>query len=96
LNPYTRLDYRRLLISQRPTGYYNILYGSAGTNIACCVVDTVTKHLPSENFSTHGFFAEAETFLYQTKDSKEAHYLCAFLNSEYVNQAIKLYQPKGA
>jgi len=95
MNPYTRLDYRRLLISQHPTGYYNVLYGSAGTNIAACMVDTVTEYLPSENLSTYGFFAEAETFSYQTKDPKEAHYLCAFLNSGYVNQAIKPYQPKG-
>jgi hypothetical protein len=32
----------------------------------------------------------------KTKDSKEAHYLCAFLNSRYVNEAIKPYQTKGA
>ncbi|MCL0092054.1 hypothetical protein M1N59_02190, partial [Dehalococcoidales bacterium] len=96
MNPYTRLDYRRLLISQHPTGYCNVLYGSAGTNIATCVVDTVTEYLLSENLSTHGFFAESETYLYQTKELKEAHYLCAFLNSGHVNQAVKPYQTKGA
>jgi type I restriction-modification system DNA methylase subunit len=96
MSPYTRLDYRQLLSSQRPTGYYNVLYGSAGTNIASCVVDTITGRLQAENLSTQGFFAEAKTFFYQTKDSKEAHYLCAFLNSRYVNEAIKPYQTKGA
>ena len=95
MTPYTRLDYRRLLISQHPTGYHNVLYGTAATDIAACVVDTNTEYLPSENLSVHGFFADTGTYFYPTKDSKEAHYLCAFLNSEYVNQAIKPYQTPG-
>jgi len=93
-NIYQWLNYRLKLTSQHSTGYYNVLFGSGGANIAACVVDTVTEYLPSENLSTHGFFAETKTYSYQTKDAKEAHYLCAFLNSEYVNQAIKPYQPE--
>jgi hypothetical protein len=96
MSPYTRLDYRRLLLSQHSSGYYNVLYGSAGTHIASCVVDAITSKLEAEGRVTHGFFAEAKTFFYQTKELKEAHYLCAFLNSQYVDEAIKPYQTKGA
>jgi hypothetical protein len=96
MNPYTRLDYRRLLLSQHSSGYYNILYGSAGTHIASCVVNTITSNLEAEGRATNGFFAEANTFFYQTKELTEAHYLCALLNSCYVDEAIKPYQTKGA
>lgn len=96
MNPYTRIDYRRLLTSQYPSGYYNVLYGSAGTHVASCVINIIAGNLKYEQFSAHGFFAEAKTFLYQTKDLKEAHYLCALLNSRYVDDAIKPYQTKGA
>ncbi len=96
MSPYSRLDYRRLLMSQCPAGYHNVLYGSAGTHIASCIIDTTAGRLKTETFPTHGFFVEAKTFFYQTKELKEAHYLCAVLNSDYVDKAIKPYQTKGA
>jgi hypothetical protein len=95
-NVYQWLDYRRKLLSQHASGYYNVLYGSAGTHIASCVVDATSGSLEAESRSTHGFFSEAETFFYQTNELKEAHYLCALLNSCYVDEAIKPYQTKGA
>ena len=96
MNPYTRLDYRRLLLSQHASGNYNVLYGSAGTHVASCVMDATTGSLKTEGRSTSGFFAESETYLYQTRELKEAHYLCGILNSDYVDEAIKPFQTKGA
>jgi hypothetical protein len=96
MNPYTRLDYRRLLISQHSSGYYNVLLGTSGTHIASCIVDATANNLEAEGRFTHGFLADTKTFFYQTKESSEAHYLCALLNSQYVDEAIKQYQSKGA
>lgn len=96
MDSYTRLDYRRLLISQHSSGYYNVLLGTSGTHIASCVVDTTGESLEAEGRSTHGFLADTKTFFYQTKELGEAHYLCALLNSRYVDEAIKQYQTKGA
>jgi len=41
------------------------------------------------------FVADKKTMLYETSDEMEAHYLCAILNSDVVNDAIKPYQTKG-
>lgn len=97
MNPYTRLDYRRLLISQYPTGYYNVLYSRAGTHLASCVINVTTlAGLEAGTLNPKGFISDEATFIYQTKDLEEAHYLCTFLNSRLVNDAIKPYQPRGA
>jgi type I restriction-modification system DNA methylase subunit len=95
-NVYQWLDYRRKLLSQRSSGYYNVLLGTSGTHIASCVVDATSGGLEAESRSTHGFLADTKTFFYQTKELGEAHYLCALLNSRYVDEAIKQYQTKGA
>ena len=42
-----------------------------------------------------GFAADADTYYYQTKDDIEAHYLSAFLNAPYVDEAIKPHQTRG-
>jgi len=95
-NVYQWLDYRRKLLSQHSSGYYNVLSGTSGTHIASCVANATSGGLEAEGRSANGFFAEVETFFYQTKELNEAHYLCAILNSQYVDEAIKPYQTKGA
>jgi len=95
-NVYQWLDYRRKLLSQHSFGYYNVLSGKCGTHIASCVVDATSGSLEVESRSTNGFFNDTGIFFYQTKELREAHYLCALLNSQYVDEAIKLSQPKGA
>ena len=42
-----------------------------------------------------GFIAETKTMFYETDDELEAHYLCAILNSDIVNEAIKPLQTKS-
>ncbi len=93
---YERLDYRKLMTAQHPTGFYSVLYNTSGTNLASCVIDTNgAKSLQAEGISTQGFVAESVTYQFQTELENEAHYLCAVLNSAYVNEVIKPYQPRG-
>jgi SAM-dependent methyltransferase len=94
-NVYQWLDYMRKLTSQHPAGYYTVLYSRMGTNLACTVVNPEVN-LEVMGLTATGFVAEWTSYFYQTKNEKEAHYLCAFLNSSYVDQAIKPYQTKGA
>jgi SAM-dependent methyltransferase len=93
-----RLDYQGLLSSQNPNKRYVVLYNRSGTNIASCIVDR--QNLPPlkvGNFiiEPRGFVADETTMFYETNDEMEAHYLCAILNSDVVNEAIKPYQTKG-
>lgn len=92
---YQWLDYMRKLTSQHPTGYYTLIYNTSGTNISSCVVAPEAS-LAIGALAASGFIVEWTTHFLQTKTEVEAHYLCAFLNSSHVNQAIKPYQPKGA
>jgi len=93
---YQWLDYRRKLTSQYPAGYCFVLCGNAGTHVASCVVDA--RHTLSEVFglSIQGFVADIGSYFYQTIRFDEANYICGFLNSKYVDETIKPYQPKGA
>lgn len=42
-----------------------------------------------------GFIVDADTYYYQTKDDRESHYLCAFLNAPSVDEKIKPHQTRG-
>jgi hypothetical protein len=95
-NIYDRLDYQRLLTSQHPTGYHTVVIGRPGTNVAACVLQPPQEVVFGQALKVSGLIFYEDFFLYQTKNEAEAHYLCAFLNSEYVDQAIKPYQTRGA
>ncbi len=43
---YQWLDYIGKLTSQHPKGYYTVLYGGAGTNLASCVLSPTSKNGP--------------------------------------------------
>lgn len=89
---YSRLDYQHLLAGQKPEGYYSVIYNRAGTNLAACVV---SPKLKETELAVKGFAADADVYYYQSKNDTEVHYLCAFLNAPYVDEAIKPYQTKG-
>lgn len=94
---YARLDYQRTLTTQHPTGYYTVLYGGAGTHLASCVINPPEQiGLDVSDIRVNGFVADIDTFLYQTTDGCEAEFLCALLNSDYINREIKSYQTRGA
>lgn len=93
---YERLDYHKLLTDQQPKGLYSVLYNTSGTNVTSCVIDTTgSDDLVAQGLNTKGFIAESVTYHLQTDNENEAHFLCAILNSEYVNNTIKPYQPRG-
>jgi hypothetical protein len=94
-----RLDYNGLLSNQNPNKRYVVLNNSSGTNIASCVInknDLPDLQILRAKIKPSGFVAYCETFFYETDDKMEAHYLCAFLNSDVLNLAIKPLQPKGS
>lgn len=89
---YQWLDYIGKLTSQHPTDYHTVVYNTAGTNLASCVI---SPPLSKIGLPVRGFAADADTYYYQSKDDMEAHYLSAFLNAPYVDDAIKPYQTRG-
>jgi hypothetical protein len=89
---YQWLDYVGKLTAQHPTGYHTVVYNTAGTNLASCVI---SPPLSKIGLPVQGFAADADTYYYQTKDEMEAHYLSAFLNAPYVDETIKPYQTRG-
>jgi len=92
---YDRLDYQHLLTSQHPMGWYTLAIGRPGTNVAACVVTPQPLHL-AQGIQASGFIFYEDFFIYQTKSTDEAHYLCAFVNAPYVDAAIKSSQTRGA
>jgi hypothetical protein len=92
------LNYRNKLNTQNPRVRYVVLYNDSGTNLASCVINKQGLPLFEIGKSTlkpAGFVAEHGSYFYETDDEKEAHYICAVLNSNKINKAIKPLQPKG-
>jgi type I restriction-modification system DNA methylase subunit len=92
------LDYMRKLSIQNPNKRYIVIYSRSGTNIVSCVIDRKTLQqfsIGKLTISYNGFVADCTTMFYETNDESEAHYLCAILNSDVVNKAIKPFQTRG-
>ncbi len=90
-----RYDYQRTLTSQTPYGLYKVLYNSSGVHVASCVIDTFGTAPNVHEYPTQGFIADYKTYVMETDDAKEAHYLCAVLNAPCVDTAIKPHQSRG-
>ena len=87
-----------MLSSQNPAKKFIVLYNTAGKNIASCVIGR--QRLPPFTINKmviypKGFIVEKKCMFYGTNDELEAHYLCAILNSDVVNQMIKPLQTRG-
>jgi type I restriction-modification system DNA methylase subunit len=84
---YERLDYQKELTRQNLNHRYLVLYNAEGTNVAATFFDrqSYRTSLIVEHTVYWGAFANEE----------EAHYMCAILNSETVNLAIKPFQATG-
>ncbi len=75
-----------------------VIYNSSGKNIASCVLqkDNLPEFPVSHtSIAARGFIADKKTHFFGTNSEFEAHYLCAILNSDPLNQAIKPLQTKG-
>jgi len=92
------INYMNKLTNQNPRKRYVVLYNTSGKNITSCVIDRKTipsfKVLNAE-IKPINFIADTSTYVFGTDLEEEAHYLCAILNSDIVNQAIKPSQTKG-
>jgi hypothetical protein len=63
-----------------------------------CVVDR--RNIPSFDIDhllikPNGFVADYTTYIFETNNEDEAHYLCAVLNSKIVHKGVKSFQPRG-
>jgi len=93
-----RLDYNSLLSTQNPSKRYVVLYNTSGTNVTSCVIDKdsiPSFRVLSTEIKPVNFIADTSTYIYETNVENEAHYLCAALNSNVINEIIKPLQPKG-
>ena len=88
-------NYRNKLTAQDVTDRFRVLYGGSGTNIACFVLEVGTSELRVYRRRVQGVIVDYTCFYYTAQTKAEAHYLCAILNSQYVNQQIKAHQPEG-
>jgi hypothetical protein len=92
------INYRNKIQNQNPKTKYLVLYNASATNLVSCVLN---KHelLPfrvgKDEIKPAGFVVESKTYFYATDDEDESHYLCAFLNSNVLNKAIKPHQTEG-
>lgn len=93
-----RLDYNGLLSDQNPSKRFVVLYNARGADSLTNVIDR--KDIPHfiidhSDIKPAGFVADYTTFIYETNNEDEAHYLCAFLNSKVVHKGVKKFQPRG-
>jgi len=93
---YGWINYRSKLSEQHPSGCFKILHNRSGTNLVACVINTNDLEiLKSHGLQSKGLINFGTTHSYDTEDEGEAHFLCAILNADIVNEAIKPYQTKG-
>jgi hypothetical protein len=89
-----RLNYNQLLIKQQLIKRFLVIYSGTGTNISSCVIDRKNLVFTNPNNPIE-FIADVKTWIYETDNELEAHYLCSLLNSPHLNGLIKPLQPQG-
>ncbi len=93
-----RLNYNNLLTTQNSSRRYVVLYNATGTNLVSCVVDRHSLpyfEVDGKHVNARGFIVDVKTWLFETDNAVEAHYLSAIFNSETISKIIKPLQPKG-
>ena len=90
-----RYDYHKMLTRQNVKDGYRVIYGASGSNLACCVLNVSTNDLRVYGRRVQGIVVDYTNFFCAADTKHEAHYLCAVLNSPFVNDEIKAHQPKG-
>ena len=90
-----RYDYHKLLTKQNVKDRFRVIYGGSGTNIASCVLETDFEELRIYRRRVRQFVVDTTCYYLSTETEAEAHYLCAVLNSQPVDEQIKAHQPEG-
>jgi len=96
---YEWLDYRRKLSTQKPKANFKVLYpGPSATYVVSCVVSSKEKRVTKVNdieIPLKGLIIDHALFACEVENEDEAHYLCAFLNSKFLDELIKPMQSAG-
>ncbi|UGY08315.1 N-6 DNA methylase [Phyllobacterium pellucidum] len=82
-----RLNFQQGVTAQSPTARYLVLYTASGTDASAVLIDRNESDLP--------FVADHKTYWCEVRTIAEGHYVAAFLNSGYANEAIKDFQSQG-
>lgn len=88
------LNYQGKLVVQKPQSKFKVMYASSGSNLASCAM--VNDHRRVNERKVMGMVIDHATYWYDTNSLEEAYYLAGILNTPIVNEAIKLYQPRGS
>ena len=98
-SPYLRLDYpQKNLTRQTPFKKYKVLYVATATYLTSCIVspsDPLEINFEDKIVKLKSFVAESKTYFFETDNELEAFYLCAILNSKFVDDYIKPLQNVG-
>jgi hypothetical protein len=93
--PNDRLDYNSYLSRQTPESGFKVVYNKSGTHVACAVVDAGSLR-EVDGLHVNGLLLDQVVYYSSFESEQEAFYLSAFLNSPWVDDQIKRYQPKGS
>ncbi len=88
-----RLDYSNTMTNQLVKAPIVLIYNTSGTNLTASLY--ITDEEEQGKIKSNGFIADAKTYYYYPENVNEGDYLCAFLNSNIVNEMIKAFQPQG-
>ena len=89
-----RLDYDHLLTRQNPKAGAIVVYNSSGMNISAALITAEESHMIC-GLKVGGMFSENISWRYYARTEEEAHYLVGVLNTPFLNDAIKPFQPQG-
>ncbi|HML92941.1 N-6 DNA methylase [Methyloceanibacter sp.] len=81
------LNWQNKLTDQNPRARYLVLYTSSATDASAVVIDRTTFD--------HPFVVDHKAYRCECQTIEEAHYLSAYINSNYPNELIKEFQSRG-
>lgn len=84
---YAWLNWQNKLVSQNLNSQFLVIYTASAADASAVVISRATLNLE--------FIAETTQYLFTSDHEDEAHYVAAFLNSKYANEAIKDFQARG-
>lgn len=88
------LNYHNKVTGQNPQAELIVLYNQSGTNISASLV-TKAEYRRIGELAIRGYVIDSKTYYHYPRTEDEAHYLVGVLNTPFVNEAIKPFQPQG-
>jgi hypothetical protein len=81
------LDWQSKLSDQKPSANFLVLYTSSATDACAVVID--------RRMFDHPFVVDHKTYWCECNSEAEAHFLAAYVNSNFANDKIKEFQSRG-